>query len=574
MERQVVWLLLAVFFAFSACTAKKDISPTVAEQRPAPEESTPPDSQPASEEPEIDAAARARSEAIEATIAQARELYEEGREQWSAGDRDLARGSFRRSLELVSSSGIPIHEDLRLEEAYEELLNEIQRLEIVASLQPDEPPFPILESLEPTDSPLDVIGAVNLFAVEVDPGLEDLVSEDLRSTVFDIPVVVKKEVLKFLDYYQGPARKSMEQSLVRSGRYLPLFQEIFKEEGLPLDLIYMAHVESLFKPQAYSRAHARGIWQFVRGTARLYDLKVGWWLDERLDYQKATRSAARYLKDLYDKFGSWYLALAAYNGGPGRVSRVLRRHGEMDYWTMARRRLLVRETRNFVPSILAAIIISRHPERYGFFVEPDEPLEFETTPLSYQVDLEVVAESIGVPLQQLMELNPELQRGVTPFETEGYLLKVPVGYGDKVTVELAKVPPEKRLRLKHHRVRQGETLSHISARYGTSIRAIAEVNRIRNIHRLKLGQDLIIPMSEWKASARAGSKKKALESGRHTVRRGDSLYRIARLYGVRLNDLFEWNDLEPGEHIHPGQQIRIVATSAGEDKTSSGAANN
>jgi membrane-bound lytic murein transglycosylase D len=395
------------------------------------------------------------------------------------------------------------------------------------------------------------------------------VSEDLRNTRFDVPVVVKKEVLKFLDYYQGAGRKGMEASLIRSGKYLPHFRKIFSEEGVPLDLIYMAHVESLFKPQAYSRARARGIWQFVAGTARLYDLKVAWWLDERLDFTKSTRSAANYLKDLYDQFGCWYLALAAYNGGPGRISRVLRRYGEMDYWTMANRRLLLRETRNYVPSILAAIIISRHPERYGFSVVPDTPLEFETVALQYQVDLGVISESVNIPLSTIMELNPELQRGITPYETDSYLLKVPPGNSELLTAKLAEIPPEKRLRLKHHRVRKGETLSHISARYGTSIRAIAEVNRIRNIHRLKLGQDLIIPLADWKVTRSSGSPQKVPGSGRHTVRRGESLYRIARLYGVGLNDLFQWNDIEPGEHIHPGQQIRISAGTTSSGLTSS-----
>jgi membrane-bound lytic murein transglycosylase D len=497
-----------------------------------------------------------RDEAVKTLIAEARSIHERGLEFWAAGEREKAREAFRQSLDRLKAEG-ETSADPRIDQVYYELLNEVQRLEIVASFKPDEPPFPILEALEPSESPLDEIGAVDLYAVEVDPGLEDLVSEDLRNTRFDFPVVVKKEVLKFLNYYQGRNRKALEASLVRSGRYLPLFREIFKEEGVPQDLIYMAHVESLFKPQAYSRARARGIWQFVKGTARLYGLKVGWWLDERLDYRKSARSAARYLKDLHEQFGSWYLALAAYNGGPGRVARVIRRYGEMDYWTMAKRRLLLRETRNYVPSILAAIIISRNPQRYGFMVEPEPSLEFETVSLDYQVDLAVIAESIEVPLATMMLLNPELQRGVTPFESKGYLLKVPPGKRELLTQQLAKIPPEKRLRLKHHRVRQGETLSHISARYGVSISGIAEVNRIRNIHRLRLGQDLIIPLTDRKGLVSTESRKKALKTGKHTVRQGDSLYRIARLYGVNLNDLFRWNNIRPGEHIHPGQQISI-----------------
>lgn len=568
-------LLLSALCWIFACTAKRDVSPTVASQQPI-------SSSPSSEQAQAEgggseqgqATLEARESSIRIAISEARLLFREGRDFWIAGDRERAREYFLESLDRLRPPELEFPEDPRVEGVYYELLGKMQRLEIVASFRPDEPPFPLLDSLEPADSPLDEIGAIDLYSVEIDPGLEYLVSEDLRKTRFDVPVVVTKEVLRFLDYYQGRGRKAMESSLARSGRYLPLFREIFRGEGVPLDLIYMAHVESLFKPQAYSRARARGIWQFVKGTALLYDLKVGWWLDERLDILKSTRSAALYLKDLYEEFGSWYLALAAYNGGPGRVSRVIRKYGEMDYWTMAKRRLLLRETRNYVPSILAAIIISRNPERYGFSVEPAPPLEFETVSLDYQFDLAVIAESINVPLAVMMDLNPELQRGVTPFETKGYLLKVPPGRGEYLSQQLAEIPPEKRLRLKHHRVRRGETLSHISARYGVSIGAIAEVNRIRNIHKLKLGQDLIIPLSDWKIAGSTKSRQMAVNSGKHTVRRGDSLYRIARMYGVALNDLFRWNNIRPGEHIHPGQQIHISAGISSKGQTASSGGEN
>ena len=564
MQCRIFLLFLAAICWTAGCSAKREISPAVkSREEPA---AIPSDKPLVEAEPEPERVnLEAQEKAVEELVSEAHRMYQEGLLYWTSGDREEARARFKTSLEILKDPGFEFAEDPRLVEAHDELLCEIQRREIVASFRPDEPPFPILGPLEPSESPLDEIGAVDLYSVEVDPGLEDLVSEDLRNTRFDVPVVVKKEVLKFLDYYQGPARRGMEASLIRSGKYLPHFKKIFQEEGVPLDLIYMAHVESLFKPQAYSRARARGIWQFVAGTARLYDLRVAWWLDERLDFIKSTRCAAHYLKDLYDQFGSWYLALAAYNGGPGRIARVLRRYGEMDYWTMANRRLLLRETRNYVPSILAAIIISRHPERYGFSVVPAAPLEFETVALEYQVALGVISESIDVPLSTLMELNPELQRGITPFETERYLLKVPPGNGELLTQRLAEIPPEKRLRLKHHRVRNGETLSHISARYGTSIRAIAEVNRIRNIHRLKLGQDLIIPLADWRTTRSTESRQEVPRSGKHTVRQGESLYRIARLYGVALNDLFRWNDIKPGELIHPGQQILI---SAGPSSTS------
>jgi membrane-bound lytic murein transglycosylase D len=294
----------------------------------------------------------------------------------------------------------------------------------------------------------------------------------------------------------------------------------------------------------------------MAGTGRVYGLKVNWWVDERMDYEKATRSAARMLKDLKEEFGDWYVVLAAYNVGKGRVGRALKRYGEMDYWTMVKRRLIPRETRNFVPSILAAMIIYKNPARYGFNVEKDPPMDREKVAVPFQADLKVIAELIGVEADVLDEMNPELLRGITPFETEDYYLKVPPGKAIAAAEQLSDLPPEKRLRWAHHKVRQGETLSVIAARYGVSIRAIADMNRIRNVNRLSLGQDLVIPLSDYRAvaSTEGGSVP---QNGSHIVRRGDSLYRIARQYGVRMNDLFRWNNLGPRDTIHPGQEIRL-----------------
>jgi membrane-bound lytic murein transglycosylase D len=501
-----------------------------------------------------------RERAVALLVRDSRLLFERGGQLFVAGDLEAGRAYFRLAVDLLERSGYSFEEYPVLEQAALDLAGNIRRLEVMALMDVEEPPFPLGVELGEFLSPLDIIAALDLYAVEVDPALEHLVSEDLRQTPFDFPIIVNQEVLRFLDFYQGRGRKNMEEALRRSGLYLDRFRRIFAEEGLPQDLVYMAHVESLFKPRAYSRAHARGIWQFMAGTGRLYDLQVGWWLDERMDILKSTRGAARFLRDLKEEFGDWYLVLAAYNGGPGRVARVRRRHGDLDYWTMARRRLLPRETSNFVPSILAAMIIYRSPERYGFFVEKELPLEFDTVPLDYQVDLRVIADSIGVPVGALEEMNPELLRGVTPPDSE-YQLKVPVGNGGLVAVKLAEIPPEQRLRLTHHKVRQGETLSKISARYGVPIRAIAEMNRLQNIHRLRLGQDLVIPLSDWRAVA-AGSPAEPGGRGSHIVRRGDSLYKIARHYGVRVNDLFQWNNLSPGDVIHPGQEIRLSREAA------------
>lgn len=555
---KLLLLLLALVPIFSAGCSKRQASvkpgdtqtPAAVVQGDAPEVVL-------SKEPEY--VARQHEKEIEFLVRDLRLLHQKAKEMQRSGHAEEGRLYLNEALNLLSDSGFRPEDHPELETVREELVGEIRRLDVMAAMTPEQAPFPLAEEVADSLSPLDEIASLDLYAVKVDPKLEDLVDADLKQTPFDFPIVVNQEVLKFLDYYQGRGRTAMEAALQRSGRYVGEFRRIFAEEGLPQDLVYMAHVESLFKTTAYSRARARGIWQFMSGTAKLYGLNVGWWVDERLSVEKSARVAARFLKDLHDEFGDWYLVLAAYNVGKGRVSRVLKRHGDMDYWQMVKRRLLPRETRNFVPSILAAMIIYRSPERYGFNVEQDTPLDYETVPIGFQADLRVVAEALGVDDSQLEELNPELLRGITPGVGD-YQLKVPAGLGRLAAERVAAIPPDKRLRWTHHSVRSGETLSQIAGRYGVSIRAIAEINHIRNINRLSLRQNLVIPLSDWRAAAGEADRS---GNGSHIVRRGDSLYKIARHYGVRLSDLFRWNHLRPGDIIHPGQEIVVASDTAG-----------
>lgn len=569
--KQATLCIGVVFLAFSAqhCTTAR-VKPTQtvlgqkSEGEPGAVSPSTPDSEPSQvwkpePEPEPGNFLRDRDRAVDLVLKDARLLFERGKALFESGQTEEGRFFFDESLALIHSSGFAPADYPRLEHVLDDLQSDIRRVEITVLAERDEPSLPTEEELSDSLSPLDEIANLDLFEAEIDPALEDRVGEDLRSIKFDFPVVVNKEVLRFLEYYQGRGRKAMEGALKRSGHYMPEFQRIFQEEGLPQDLIYMAHVESLFKTKAYSRAHARGIWQFVKGTGRLYGLSAGWWVDERLDVLKATRSAARHLRDLKEEFGDWYLALAGYNGGPGRVSRVLRRYGKLDYWEMARRKMLPRETRNYVPSILAAIIIYKHPEQYGFDQQPDPPLQWENVRVDFQVDLRVIADAIGISQEALVDLNPQLLRGITPPGDEGYYLNVPLGTGELAQQKLAEIPPEKRLRLQHHKVRKGETLSHIASKYGISIRAIAETNRLRNVNRLSLGQDLIIPLSDWRALAGASGEDVDPVADKHTVRRGDSLYKIARSYGVSLENLFRWNNLGPRSVLRPGQEIRVKA---------------
>ncbi len=476
---------------------------------------------------------------------------EHGEELLAEGFHEEARSHFAGALQALAESDFEFPKNPRLERTYFDWLGRVQTYELSYLSDPVE-----LQPSVPELSPRDEILQLNLYKLAVDPDLAQRLAPGVLETRYGIPVQINESVLKFLDYYQNRGREITERGLRRIGRYRRNFQRIFEEEGVPQDLIYLAHVESLFNPFARSRARAVGIWQFVRGTAQSNGLTVDWWVDERRDVEKSTRAAARHLRELYERFQDWYLVLAAYNGGPNRVARILRRHGPMDFWIMARKRLLPRETRNYVPSVLAAILIYNQPDHYGFEVEPEAETAFAEVTLDYQVDLRVVAEILDGSLEDLLTLNPELRRAVTPFDSEGYVLRVPEGKAEALSAGLSELPPEKRIRVQHHRVRGGETLSQIARRYATSVTAIAQANRIRNVHRLRLGQDLIIPVQP---SRPPPPRRAAIEadSNTHIVLEGESLWSIARLYGLTVENLLDWNGLGRRGFIYPGQRLRV-----------------
>jgi membrane-bound lytic murein transglycosylase D len=511
-----------------------------------------------------------QKDSIELLIEQSWGIFKNGQTLFEEGEVQEARSYFQQALDTLKHSGFEFFLNPHLESAYYELLGDIQELELQALVNPAE-----IQPLSLVSPHFEEIDDLNLFAIQVDPHLRELAGQDLLSTRFDIPVVLNDDVLRLLNFYQNRGREIMEQGLKRSGMYLPLFREIFREEGVPLDLVYMAHVESHFKPNAYSRAKARGLWQFMLGTGRVYGLRQDWWIDERSDIVKSTHAAAQHLRDLYERFENWDLAMAAYNVGSRRIDRVRRRYGrELDYWTMVKRRMLPRETRSFVPSILAALIIFRNPERYGFWVEPEPPLQFETLELKEQVDLRVVADEIDVRVADLFALNPELRRGITPFHYDDYRLKVPLGKADLLKERLAVLPKERKVQVRHHKVLRGESLGLIAQRYRSSITAIAQVNRIRNVHRLREGQDLLIPLAGgYSVASAARSMEPAPQRlpATYVVRRGDSLSRIANRYRVTINDLLLWNNLKVDQWIYPGQRIRILDKSKVADNSQTGA---
>ena len=355
-------------------------------------------------------------------------------------------------------------------------------------------------------------------------------------------------MLSYLNFFQTPrGRAIVENGLRRSGRYREMILRILQEEGLPQDLIYLAQAESAFQPLALSRAGARGIWQFMSYRGREYGLQRSWWIEERLDPEKSTRAAARHLRDLYQQFGDWYLVLAAYNSGPGNVSRAIERTGYADFWELHKRNVLPRETKNYVHIILALTLIAKDPAQYGVEVAPEPAIHADRIKLAHPIDLRLVAETIDVGVEELRALNPKLLRMTTPKDPE-FELHLPEGTSDRFFDEIAAIPPEKWVSWRRHRVDEGETLTSIARKYRITVEALADANGLAPSDALQVSEKLIIP-----ATAPRAEVGKLV---RYRVRRGDTLESIAEQFSVSIEELKHWNGIR-GVRVARGKTLRV-----------------
>lgn len=501
--------------------------------------------------------------------------FEVGRDAALAGDFECARTQFRNAIGAVRPAGGPAVTGPMLAFSFE-LYESIQRYEALAGATEEAgtshgqvaPELAELEAPVATDA--EILTAREAVASEV---------PTVRS---DVPIVVNDAVLRVLAAFQSPALSGkIANGLSRSGRYVPMIHRIFAEEGLPQDLAWIAFIESSFLPHARSPKAAQGVWQFMPRTGREYGLKSNGIVDERSDPEKATRAAARYLAYLHDLFGDWYLAMAAYNAGEGKIMRGLQRTGARDFWQLASTSAIRRQTANYVPAFLASVLISKNPAHYGFDVVYQPPLEYETVLLDRPVQLASLALGDDPDLEALMALNPELRLPVTPNEPEGYELKVPPGSRDVVLAAYAEAPTAKPPTFKTHVAKKGDTLRGIARRYGVSVNALASANSLFPKSRVGRGQVIMIPEKVASASrksppAKASSKKKkssppqvakasdkpaakdASEHKSYQVRSGDTLYRIALKHGVTVAEILAINSLG-GAVIRPGDKLKIPA---------------
>jgi membrane-bound lytic murein transglycosylase D len=319
---------------------------------------------------------------------------------------------------------------------------------------------------------------------------------------FEIPIVMNAKVEEFIEYFQTTLKDRFSLWLALSSKYIPLMRNLLKENGLPEDLVYLALIESGFNPRAYSRRKATGPWQFIYPTGKRYGLRVNWWVDERRDPEKSTIAAAKYLKDLYDLFECWYLAAASYNAGEGKISRAMKRYRTEDFWELTKYRYLKRETKNYVPQMIAAALIAKDPEAYGFVdIEYQDPLCYDKVRVPEVTTLGLIAEACEVSVEELKELNPELLRGCTPPGVPDYEIRIPCGRREIFVGNFEALQPLPRFQFKTHLVRKGDTLSGIARRYRVEMQPLLEINKLKKTSRLSIGMNLLIPIPLQQAHA-------------------------------------------------------------------------
>ena len=318
-----------------------------------------------------------------------------------------------------------------------------------------------------------------------------------KETDFDIPIVINAKVEQFIQYFQTAIRDKFGTWLGRSEKYIPFMKNVLKEHGLPGDLVYLSLIESGFNPYAYSRSKASGLWQFISLTGKRYGLKVNWWVDERRDPEKSTIAAAKYLKDLYEMFACWYLAAAGYNAGEYKIVKAMKLYRTEDFWMLTKHRYLKRETKDYVPQMIAAALIAKDPEKYGFTdIEYQEPLRYEKVKVPELTDLSLIAMACETSLEEIKDLNPEIRRGVTPPNETEYEIKIPFGKKELFLKNFKALQPLGKFEFKTHLVKKGETLPMIAKSYWVDLEPMLEINHLNKTSPISKGMTLLIPISK------------------------------------------------------------------------------
>lgn len=470
-----------------------------------------------------------------AALEEAEDHYFMGIEAYLDGESDLAATYFARALDLLEGAA---HENGSLPEEHDLLRRKAAYLLSKVSGSGDNG-IVYVEERRPLGPPAEPVDELP-----------------------ELPIVADDHTERWLAYFSREAGDRFATYLARSGRYESLVRSTLRAHGLPEDLAYLPLIESGYNPRAYSVAHAAGVWQFIRSTAKRCGLRVDYWVDERRDPEKSCEAAARHLRSLWEIFESWPLVLAAYNAGEKRVMDAILSAGTRDFSKLR----LPRQTRDYLPRFMAGALIAKNPEDYGFAVRYEPPLAYDILEVDQATDLDLIARCCASSVQTLKSLNPSLRRECTPPGERGYRVRIPPGTLARCEANLYKIPKEERLASQSqsttHRVRRGETLSHIAARYGTTVSQIASANNLRSAHLIREDQKLTIPAGTHFQGARvvpAGDDWQ--EDGEkivYVVKKGDTLEAIARVHNTRVDHLRKWNGLGRNHYIiHPGDRLLI-----------------
>ena len=479
---------------------------------------------------------------VRVLIQQVEDAYARGEADYHKGRLVEAKQEFDRAVDLMLTSGIDIRSDAQLQEEFDRIVDGVSALEMDALKQGN--------GFVPKEEPTPAEAAEDVTFV-VDPKLVAKARADLATTNSDLPLVVNDYVATYINFFANTKKghNTLLHSFERGGRYKAMIQRVMAEEGVPQDLIYLAVAESGFNPRALNRhSHAGGMWQFMPND-KFYGLARTPYVDERFDPEKSTRAYARYMKFIYNQLGDWYLSMAGYNWGTGRVQHAVEKTGYADFWELYKRGELPKETSGYVPEILAAIIIANHPTQYGFDdVTLDPPVLTDTVTINYPVDLRLVSDLVAAPVDELMALNPSLLRLVTPPDTS-FDLHLPGGMATVFVQRIAAVPEAKRNAWRYHRVTPEDTLATVAREYRVTVEALAAANQLRSTDGIEGVEALVVPV--------APSAPPSARTQLYTVRKGETLVTISDRFGVSLSQLRRWNKIT-GIKVQPGQRLHVA----------------
>jgi membrane-bound lytic murein transglycosylase D len=537
-------LLMATVIGIAGCADQQPVPPP-----DIPRQATAPPVQPAPQAASPAPVATAEQRRVQQLIAQVERAFSSGQAHYRKGQLVAAKNDFDNAVDMMLSSGLDIKADSQLDDEFNRILDAVNALEMEALKQGNG----FAPAAEPT--PADVANDVTF---EVDPNLVAKATAQLATTKSDIPLVINDYVATYINFFANTQRghNTLKHSLERSGKYKAMIQRVMTEEGVPQDLIYLAVAESGFQPRVVNaQSGAGGMWQFMPND-KYYGLARNGYVDERFDPEKSTRASARYMKFIYNQLGDWYLAMAGYNWGTGRVQQAVQKTGYADFWELYKRNNLPEQTKNYVPEIIAAIIIAKNPTQYGFDdLAFDTPITYDTIPINYSLDLRLAADLVDADPQELAALNPSLMRMTTPpasLLTEPFSLHVPAGTATLFQQRIADIPEDRRNSWRYHRVTPEDTLASVARSYHVGVEQLATANQLHSGDALDNIEALVIPQPLPSAPASHADVYKA--------RRGDTLITIADRFGVSIDQLHQWNRLK-GITIPVGQRIRVAEPS-------------